>query len=70
METNEKWELLSRLLYFSEQGVPIYLEGKQATPEQVVESCCVCENAYYMPDYVRNDEGVIKELRFDKITEK
>lgn len=50
------------------EGIGLYLDGQQASPEEIIRTCCVCEEAVYMPDFVMNEEGVLREVHYDKIT--
>ena len=49
-------------------GVELFLEGEPTTPEIIVKKC-VCEDSSYMADYVLDDKGVLKELRYDRVTD-
>ena len=49
-------------------GVVLFLEGEPATPGVIAEKC-VCEDMIYMADYVLDDNGILKELRYDRITD-
>lgn len=61
-------QLFLELENIQEQGIAIYLEGVKSTPENVTDILCVQEEISYMRDYVY-DEGVLKELHFDKVKE-
>lgn len=61
-------EIISRLSKFVQKGVLIYIDGELSTPEEVVECYCVNEDSVYMPDYVMDEAGDLKELRYDKIS--
>lgn len=52
-----------------ERGVGIWMEGRISTPKNVTETMSVNEESDYMRDYIFQ-EGVLKELHFDKITNK
>lgn len=69
MTTSEKKQssLISHLEKISQNGVSLYLNGHSATPDEIAD-CCVNEEAVYMPDYVTDELGVLKEIRYDKIT--
>ena len=58
--------MLSSLTKISSKGVTLYLDGKAATPDEIA-ACCVYDNSIYMPDYVMDDKGTLKEIRYDKI---
>lgn len=68
-DRDEREQLLIELDSIEKQGVGIWLEGAKSTPLQVLEAYMVRENAHYMRDYVSDEEGVLRELRFDKIKE-
>lgn len=49
-------------------GIGLYLEGRPSTPEEIRNVCSVCEDSAYMPDYVMDEEGGLKEIRYDRVT--
>ena len=46
-----------------ENGTGLYIS---ATPEEVAD-LCVQEEISYMPDYIYDDQGVLIQIRFDRI---
>lgn len=66
-EKNEQL-LKEKLEQVQNTGVCLFLEGEPATPA-VIAGKCVCENMIYMADYVLDDNGILKELRYDRITD-
>ncbi len=56
-----------RLRTMEKAGVRLYLDGLQVSSEKIALNC-VREEALYMPDYVTDDEGRLKEIRYDKIS--
>lgn len=66
-EKNEQL-LKEKLEQVQSTGVSLFLEGEPATPAVIAEKC-VCENMIYMADYVLDDNGILKELRYDRITD-
>ncbi len=62
----DKKQLFIELQNIQERGISIFLEGKKSTPEAVSDILCVQEDSSYMRDYVY-DQGVLKELWFDKV---
>lgn len=68
MYENEEQRLREKLENVRRSGVSLYLEGKPASPEMIADKC-VCENTIYMADYVLDDEGNLKELRYDRVTD-
>lgn len=67
MREKEKREIISRLSYFAQKGVGIYLDGEPSNPEEVAEQYCVEEDCIYMPDYVLTEKGHLKEVRYDRV---
>lgn len=65
--TEERQEIYSRLSYFARKGVALYVDDRAATPEEALRCYELHENHVYMPDYVFNDQGMLKELRYDKV---
>ena len=68
-----KWEKiwLQKLLpvkpLLEKEGVKLYLNGVPSTTEYIVNNC-VNEDTVYMPDYVTDGRGRIKEIRYDRIS--
>jgi len=48
-------------------GVILYFEGRESSPEEIASKCCQEQGAVYMADYVLDDYGQLRELRYDKI---
>lgn len=67
---NKEFQLkvYAMLRNISGKGVTLYLEGRPATPEEIASRCVQEENSY-MADYVLDDDGELKELRYDKVIE-
>lgn len=66
-KTNEQ-RLREKLEQVRQQGVYLFLEGKPSTPKEIAGKC-VCEDADYMADYVLDEDGVLKELRYDRVAD-
>ncbi len=58
--------LFLELQSYENQGITIWLEGLISTPDHVTSKIGMNEETLYMRDYIF-DEGVLKELHFDKI---
>ncbi len=67
MYYEEEQALKKKLENISKAGVELFLEGQPATPKQIAERC-VCEESVYMADYVIDETGTLKELRYDRVT--
>lgn len=70
MSTN-KSEMISmkdRLETILNQGIELYLDGRPASPDRIVERF-VREDTVYMPDFVIDDKGILTQVRYDKIME-
>lgn len=44
----------------------VYIDNEKTTLDEALERC-VRENSVYMPDYVLDEKGNLKQVRFDKI---
>ncbi len=64
---NDCDSLGDRLQSMERAGVRLYLDGVPATSEMIAKKC-VNEDTFYMPDYITDNEGKIKEIRYDKIS--
>ncbi|MFA9377053.1 MAG: hypothetical protein ACERKZ_09920 [Lachnotalea sp.] len=56
---------LIELEAYVSKGVPLVLEGRISTPIQIFDAFRECNN--YMSDYVSDEKGNLKEIRFDKV---
>jgi hypothetical protein len=48
-------------------NVDLYVDGQPSTQAEVTAICQMCENYSYMADYVIDDNGILKEIRYDKV---
>ena len=60
-------QLYLELATLENQGITIWMEGVPSTSEKVASRLSVQEESSYMRDYIF-DEGVLKEIHFDRIT--
>ncbi len=58
--------LKPQLEQMEKEGVILYLNGVPSTTEYIMKNC-VNEDTMYMPDYVIDENGKIKEIRYDRI---
>ncbi len=49
------------------KGIKLFLNGVPSTTEYIIKSC-INEDTVYMPDYVTDECGRIKEIRYDRIS--
>lgn len=66
---SEMISMKNRLEAILDQGIELYLDGRPASPGRIVQRF-VREDTVYMPDFVINEEGVLTQVRYDKIMEK
>jgi len=59
--------LRARLSVLEKAGIKLYLNGEPSCTEYIVQNC-VREDTMYMPDYITDEKGNIKEVRYDKIS--
>lgn len=57
-----KYQLGSR----QKRSLEVYIDNELTTLEDAL-SRCVQECTVYMPDYVLDENGVLEQLRFDKV---
>ena len=64
---DEKTEIYSRLSYFAQKGIMLYVDNRAVTPEEAMKCYELHEDHVYMPDYIFNERGMLQELRYDKV---
>ena len=65
----EMMTMKNRLENILSQGIELYLDGRPASPDRIVERF-VREDTVYMPDFVINEDGILTQVRYDKVMEK
>lgn len=66
MNSEYRLQLFVELQEIEKRGISLWLEGTPSDSVRVANAIFVNEEEAYMRDYVF-DEGVLKELRFDKV---
>ena len=56
-----------KLKKLEKEGIKLFLNGIPSTTEFIVENC-INEDTVYMPDYITDECGKIKEIRYDRIS--
>lgn len=64
---NDAISINKRLRKWEEAGIRLYLDGAPTSSEDI-EKNCVNEETLYMPDFVTDENGNLKEIRYDKIS--
>lgn len=64
---NERMQLFMELHDIEKRGITLWLEGMPSTSLGITNAVFVNEETAYMRDYIY-DEGVLKELRFDRVS--
>lgn len=59
--------LKKELKSYDKQGIELWLNGDRSTPKEILKACMVQEAGTYMRDYVTDEKGAIREIRFDLI---
>ena len=57
--------LRQELRDYRRQGVSLCLDGEPSTPDRIAHACRVEEEGSYMRDYVSDEKGTIRQIRFD-----
>ncbi len=66
MENERKMQLLVELQEIEKRGITLWMEGIRSNSHRITDTIFVNEEEAYMRDYIY-EEGVLKELRFDKV---
>ena len=66
MSNDGKMQLFVELQKIEQRGITLWLEGAPSNSLGITNAIFVNEDNAYMRDYIY-DEGVLKELRFDKV---
>ncbi len=67
-DKNEMMAMEDRLEEILSRGIELYLDGLPASPSRIVERF-VREDTVYMPDFVIDEDGVLTQVRYDRIME-
>ncbi len=59
-------EILKNRMSGERKCLEVYMDNQRTTLEDALKRC-VQERTVYMPDYVLDENGVLEQLRFDKI---
>lgn len=57
-----------RLMKYEEAGVKLYLDGNPSDTDHILDKC-VREDAAYMADYVTDEQGQVREIRYDAVSD-
>lgn len=61
-------QYLEGLKKYRNQGIPIFIDGKEIPEEEWNKIFEVREECFYMADYVPDEKtGKLQEIRFDKV---
>lgn len=63
----DSFSIGEKLKKWEEAGIRLYLDGAPTSSEYIEENC-VNEETLYMPDYVTDERGKLKEIRYDRIS--
>ncbi len=66
MNNERKLQLFVELQKIEQSGITLWLEGIPSNSLGITNAIFVNEDEAYMRDYIY-DEGVLKELRFDRV---
>ncbi len=56
-----------RLLQYERAGVKLFLDGSPSDTDHIIQNC-VREDATYMPDYIADEAGRVREIRYDLVS--
>lgn len=58
---------MERLKRYEKAGVKLFLDGVPTNTEHIIEKC-VREDTAYMADYITDDVGNVREIRYDEVS--
>jgi hypothetical protein len=58
--------LRTSLENITREGVFLYIEDRLSSPDEICREC-IAEEAIYMADYIMDEFGQLKELRYNKV---
>ncbi len=61
-----KCALEYQLNVMRKRELKVYMDNQQVTLEEALTRC-VQERTVYMPDYVMDENGILEQVRFDRI---
>lgn len=67
LQKNTMYGMKKRLEKIEKSGADLYLDGKRVSAGELAKTCCVNEEAIYMPDYVVDEGGRLTEIRYDRV---
>ena len=66
---SEETSLRNALVAYENAGIALTLRGRPSTPRELARLCVIREKGCYMGDYIQDEKGKLKEIRFDKVKE-
>ena len=66
---SEETSLRNALVAYENAGIALTLGGRPSTPRELARLCVIREKGSYMGDYIQDEKGKLKEIRFDKVKE-
>ena len=66
---SEETSLRNALVAYENAGIALTLGGRPSTPRELARLCVIREKGCYRGDYIQDEKGKLKEIRFDKVKE-
>ncbi|MCR5626586.1 MAG: hypothetical protein K6F99_04655 [Lachnospiraceae bacterium] len=60
-------DLYLKLSGYSQKGVKLYMNNQLATAEQIVRKMSMKEDVDYMADIIDDENGRIRQIRYDPV---
>lgn len=67
MSVKRDEQLFFELETYYQYGITLWIENQKVSPIELMNCGLVEEESDYMRDYITNEQGVVKEIRFHKI---
>ena len=61
------FELMMFLGRYHDHGIPIYFEGQESSPQEVVKYMTNRDDEVFMPDYVIDNDDNVVQIRYDHV---
>lgn len=65
LKKTKKSDLREELQDYNRKGYDLWLDGIPSTPKAIAKACCLAEEGSYMRDYIADERGNIRQIRFD-----
>ena len=69
-KTDQYKQFLQEMHSYRKKGVAITLEGEDLPLKKIADACIAEGRESYMGDFVMDDHGKLREIRFDRVSDR